>query len=607
DVISKDFSYESIFRYLKSGLLETKVETLDALENYVLAYGIRGLKTWQQKWEKPYPLWKGDPDAEHTKKMLDEMNLLKYGLLEPLIQFKKDLKKESSTVASITKAVFNWMRTLRLEEKMTEQEVFFEKQGNLLYQKEYAQIYKMIVDVLDQTVEILGDSAIVLKEYANLLQAGLEECEMGLVPPGLDQVVIGDLERTRLKEVKALFVVGFNEGKIPKKVSDANILTDYERQQLKALGIALAPDNKENIFKEQFSLYMGLLRVSKKLYLSYAKSDLQGKPMRPSLLFYTIKKMYPKINVLDLEEIYRNRLIVNRPKPTFQHLIGNQRSSNEIGEKDENVQAYRWFMAQEVWRPVVLALQEASKVSNHESALSPEMVEFLYGKELKNSVSRLETYARCPFAHFIDFGLHLRERLDYTVKMPDIGILFHRAIDLCSRKIDQRGFDWKTLEASVRDELVEQSVLEVVGEEQRGLFGGNARNAYLVKRLTRITKRAVWAISQQISKGEFKPTDYELSFDGSKNPLEALTIDFKDQKSMHLSGRIDRMDTYENEEALYLSVIDYKSGNQNFDLVALYYGLQLQLLVYLSAASELKKGPTTPKVTPAGVFYFHID
>ncbi|MBC7959127.1 MAG: exodeoxyribonuclease V subunit gamma, partial [Vallitaleaceae bacterium] len=463
DVISKDFSYESIFRYLKSGLLETKGKTLDALENYVLAYGIRGLKTWQQKWERPYPLWKGDPEAEHTKKMLDEMNRLKEGLLDPLIQFKKDLKKESPTVASTTKAVFNWMRTLRLEEKMTEQEVIFEKQGNLLYQKEYSQIYKMIVDVLDQTVEILGDSAIVLKEYANLLQAGLEECEMGLVPPGLDQVVIGDLERTRLKEVKALFVVGFNEGKIPKKVSDANILTDYERQQLKALGIALAPDNKENIFKEQFSLYMGLLRVSKKLYLSYAKSDLQGKPMRPSLLFYTIKKMYPKINVLDLEEIYRNRLIVNRPKPTFQHLIGNQRSANEIGEKDENVQAYRWFMAQEVWRPVVLALQETSKVSNHESALSPEMVEFLYGKELKNSVSRLETYARCPFAHFIDYGLHLRERLDYTVKMPDIGILFHRAIDLCSRKIDHRGFDWKTLEASVRDELVEQSVLEVVG------------------------------------------------------------------------------------------------------------------------------------------------
>lgn len=610
EVLSKDFSYDSVLRYLKTGLIGIEARDIDLMENYVLAYGIRGYKGWLSPWNKPYPQLRVDEHSDYAQDILNRMNAAKACFLEPLLQFRTECHQKECTVEIITRGIFGVMKSLNLEKKISDMALLFELEGNLIYQKEYTQIFKILVDVLDQLVEILGKQSMQLKEFIKLLEAGLEESEMGLVPPGLDQVVVGDLERTRLKEIKALFVIGFNEGKIPKVVEQGKIISDYERIQLKELGISLAPDNKENIFKEQLSLYMGLLRTRKLLYLSYSKSDFQGKPMRPSLLLLTIKKIFPNMKVLDIDDIYVNKCVVNRPAPTFEKLLTHILKMDLNDPYNHVSEVYKWFTKETSWLSHLQLIQRAICSENQEALLDAEMIKDLYGDELRNSVSRLEAFAKCPFAHFIDYGLHLNERLDYAIKMPDIGILFHRAIDLCSRKIEQRGLSWNTLAPIVRDGLVEESVSEVVGEEQRGIYKSSARNAYLVKRLTRITKRALWAISQQISRGEFRPMDYEIAFDASKNEIKALTIDFENQKSMRLSGRIDRVDAYEEEDALYLSVIDYKSGNQSFDLVALYYGLQLQLLVYLNAVTELKKNALNhhlEKVVPAGVFYFHID
>ncbi|PKM95506.1 MAG: helicase-exonuclease AddAB subunit AddB [Firmicutes bacterium HGW-Firmicutes-1] len=604
DIINKNFDYANMFRYIKTGFLNIDQEAMDRIENYVLAYGIRGQKAWITTWERPF--LGINKDSEYAKSIMDTINNVKDIIVIPLIKLKEAIHSKESTVETITKGVFQFMRSLDIENRINTLEANFEEEGQLLYQKEYAQIYRMVIEILDQTVEILGDQKMNTKTYSALFQAGLEECEMGLVPPGLDQVVVGDLERTRLKETKALFVIGFNEGKVPKTIDKPNIISDSERVQLKKLGIQLAPDNKENVFKEQFSIYMALSRVSEKLYLSYSKSDLQGKPMRPSLLFYSIKKMYPQMQIFDLDEIYMNRCIINKPKPTFYQMVDKLKSIESITDDTQLKQLYGWYYKKENWNDIIRYFEQALTDKNDELDLCPTAVEAIYGNELNNSVSRLEAFAKCPFSHFMDYGLRLQERLDYSIKMPDIGILFHKAIDKCSRKIEGRGLDWKGLKDEMRDALVEEAVSEVIDAESRGIFTSNSRNTYLVKRLTRVTKRALWAIANQIAKGEFRPIDYELGFDADK--LEALTIDFSNNKTMKLNGRVDRVDGYEEDDALYLTVVDYKSGNQNFDLVALYYGLQLQLFVYLNSVTSLKKAEDDHKrVIPAGVFYFHID
>lgn len=611
EVIYKDFSYDSIFRYIKSGLLDLDESIGDCLENYILAYGIKGHKAWEMEWTKPYPYL--EKDVDYSKSTLININEAKLKIIEPIVQLKQAFNIKDRTVLTMTKGLYKWLNTLNLENKMNLIAMRFEESGQLIYHKEYNQIYGMIMEILDQIVDILGDQKITVKKYAHLLQAGFEESEMGLVPPGLDQIVVGDLERTRLKETKALFVIGLNEGKIPKSMEKTNILSDVERVQLKAIGLHMAPDNKENIYKEQFAIYMALSRVSEKLYLSYAKLDLQGKSMRPSLLFYTIHKMYSRLKVTDIDKLYENRCIINKPKATFNDLVNKLKliSIDEIESNERIKSLYQWYYNQTDWQKIMIGFEKALEVNNEENNLCKEAVMDLYGNILKNSVSRLETFAKCPFAHFMDYGLKLKERLDYSIKMPDIGILFHKAIDICSKKIDQRKLSWQQLTDDIRNELVEEAVSEVIADEQRGLFTSSSRNIYLSKRLTRITKRALWAISKQISKGDFKPVDYELGFDGDRDGLNTLSIDFDNQYAMKLTGRVDRVDAFEEDDTVYLTVVDYKSGNQNFDLLALYYGLQLQLFVYLNSVSEMKgktlEGSMSKKVVPAGVFYFHID
>lgn len=611
EVIYKDFSYDSIFRYIKTGLLDIDESIVDQMENYVLAYGIKGHKAWEKEWVKPYPYI--EKDSGYVSSIIEDINNCRLKIIAPLMQLKDSISIKERNVLTVTKGLYQWLNALELENKINFQASEFEQKGQLIYQKEYNQIYKMVIEILDQIVDILGEQKITIKKYALLLQAGFEECEMGLVPPGLDQVVIGDLERTRLKETKALFVVGLNEGKIPKTMERTNILSDVERVQLKSMGLLLAPDNKENIYKEQFSIYMALTRVSEKLYLSYAKSDLQGKSMRPSLLFHTIHKMFRSLKVIEVDHLYQDRCIINKSKPTFSSMINKLNAMGvESIENNKDIKTlYQWYYNHTDWKDIITNFEKALYINNDENNLCHEAVEALYGKVLKNSVSRLETFARCPFAHFMDYGLQLRERLDYSIKMPDIGILFHKAIDICSKKIDQRGLSWHHLKEPIRNELVEEAVSEVIEEEKRGLFTSSSRNIYLTKRLTRITKRALWAISKQISKGDFKPVEYELGFDGNRDGLNALSIDFNDKYAMKLSGRVDRVDAFEDDNAMYLTVVDYKSGNQSFDMLALYYGLQLQLFIYLNSVSEMKEKAnnysTNKKVIPAGVFYFHID
>jgi ATP-dependent helicase/nuclease subunit B len=608
ETINRGFMYSSIFRYIKTGMLGIKREDIYLLENYVLAYGIRGENYWNEEWEKPYPLSNFSKDDKYLENLLERINGIREQIIVPLVALKQEIAKPGTTARSITKALYTFLETQQVQKMLEEKEKEFEKKGELLLQKRYGSLYKLVIEILDQMVDILGDDKISLKEYTTVLEAGFVECQMGLVPPGLDQVVVGDLERTRIRETKAMFVIGLNEGKIPKTSIKPGLITDKERLAIKACGIEVAPDNVANIYKEQFSIYMGIVRTSQRLYLSYANTDLDGKSMRPSILFYNVKKFYKTLQVINIDEIYHHRLVINRPKETFSNFINKIANHEDLEKTELAKEVYVWLNQQEGFNRKLAHLERAIDCHNTEKKLEEAITESLYGVELNNSVSRLETFSRCPFSHFVDYGLRLNERLEYEVKMPDIGILFHQAIDLVSKKIANRNLSWHSLDREMIDQLVDESVNEVVEREKRSLFTSSHRNIYLVKKIKRITKRAILAIKYQITKGEFKPTEYEYTFDGEKNPeAKALTINLDSKKTMKLKGRIDRLDTYEDEENLYLSVIDYKSGNKKIDMVSLYYGLQLQLFVYLNGANEMKQDKSPKNVVSVGAFYFHID
>ena len=602
-IIDKSFTYETIFRYLKTYLTKISIADIDMIENYVLAYGIKGKKQWENPFEYPYINTKDN--SEYQEEQLQRINTTRSRIIEPLLVFKSDIGNKKAKIKTITKALYNLISTLEIEQKLFDISEEFHDKDELLLEKEYKLIFQLVMELLDDTVDILGDEEVTLREYKVILESGLEQCEMGLVPPLLDQIVVGDLERSRLREIRALFIVGLNEGKIPKISVEPNILSDTDKEKLLDKGIEMSSSNKKRVFEEQFLIYAGLTKPSERLYLSYPRTDIDGKSIRPSILISRIKKIFTSLQVIDIENVNDNNIYLQ--KPTFRRMLSKLRDSCSDEFNDYWKDIYSWYYTNDKWKETLRSAVNGLYHVNKESNLSDELVTSIYTDTLVNSVSRLEEFSKCPFAHFLDYGLHVSERIVREISMPDIGILFHRSIDEFSKKLGQRELDWRDIKDEDRDRLVDETVLQVANKYCNNIFYSTGRNEYLIKRLTRITRRAIWALQYHIKKGEFKPTDYEVAFDPDKGDLDSLKINFDDEKTMKLKGRIDRVDTYETDDDIYVKVIDYKSGNKRFDIAALYYGLQLQLLVYLNAVTELEEKKNTKKIVPAGVFYYHID
>ncbi|ASM70331.1 helicase-exonuclease AddAB subunit AddB [Blautia hansenii] len=595
DMIVENFSYESIFRMLRCGLNDISTEEADRLENYVIAMGIRGFSRWQQEWVRSY---RGENPEECV-----QIDKIRASLVEKWEPFYKKMKTPDASVRTYTEALYQYITANKIQEKLKEFTRNFEAEGNLSLVKEYSQIYEIVMNLLDKLVEILGDKKVRIREFKEILEAGLSEAKVGIIPPTSDQVLVGDMERTRLKDIKIVFFVGVNEGKIPKEQQAGKLLSDLNREELKGSlkerGLSLAPTAKENLYTQKFYLYLNLTKPSERIYLSYSRLSSSGEAMSPSFLVAQIQKLFPdavrewdvplfaesKYGALDrLSEEMRKQ---DRTSPVFEELMS-------------------WFTSQKEYGELVNRLIDAAYYVNPQESISKGVAEALYGTELSNSASRLEQFAKCACSHFLSYGLMLRERVRYEFSMADMGTLLHNSLDLFARKVREQGKSWVDLEDEERDTLAEDCVTEVVEKSGETILLSSARNAYTINRVKRMVKRSVWALQKQLKQGEFYPALTEWAF-GEKDNIDSLNFDLESGQKLHLKGRIDRIDVCQDKENhLYVKVIDYKSGTTQLDLIKLYYGLQIQLALYLNAALELEKKRFPDKfVQPAGVFYYN--
>lgn len=595
DMIVENFSYESVFRMLRCGLNDISTEEADRLENYVIAMGIRGFSRWQQEWVRSY---RGENPEECV-----QIDRIRASLVEKWQPFYKKMKTPDASVRTYTEALYEYITANKIQEKLKEFTKNFEAEGNLSLVKEYSQIYEIVMNLLDKLVKILGDKKVRIREFKEILEAGLSEAKVGIIPPTSDQVLVGDMERTRLKDIKIVFFVGVNEGKIPKEQQAGKLLSDLNREELKGSlkdrGLSLAPTAKENLYTQKFYLYLNLTKPSERIYLSYSRLSSSGEAISPSFLVAQIQKLFPdamrecevplfaesKYGALDrLSEEMRKQ---DRTSPVFEELMS-------------------WFTSQKEYGELVNRLIDAAYYVNPQESISKGVAEALYGTELSNSASRLEQFAKCACSHFLSYGLMLRERVRYEFSMADMGTLLHNSLDLFARKVREQGKSWVDLEDEERDTLAEDCVTEVVEKSGETILLSSARNAYTINRVKRMVKRSVWALQKQLKQGEFYPALTEWAF-GEKDNIDSLNFDLESGQKLHLKGRIDRIDVCQDKENhLYVKVIDYKSGTTQLDLIKLYYGLQIQLVLYLNAALELEKKRFPDKfVQPAGVFYYN--
>lgn len=598
EIAEQDFSYESVFRYLRSGLSGMEPEEVDRLENYVLALGIRGAKKWEDRFLRSY---KGLTEEE-----LEEIDGYRARVAEDLLPFVKIQRKKAVDVRTRTTALYELIAKKGIQGRLAVFEERFKGENNQVLAKEYHQIYGILMDLLDKLVDLLGDEKLSIREYTELLEAGFSEARVGVIPPGVDQVLAGDMERTRLKDVKVLFFLGVNEGNVPKSGSRASLLSDMEREELRASGMELAPTVREQGYMQRFYLYLNLTKPSEELYLSCTLLDGGGKALRPSYLMNVMKRLFPELT-LQRETLEREDGLPRTEREGLRLLIEGLKEYREGRGNAQFYELYRWYAKQERYEEKLAQLLNGAFSAHQDTKLGKAVAHALYGTVLENSVTRLEQYAACAYAHFLMYGLKLSEREQYEFAPVDMGNIFHETLEAFSKKLDASDYTWKNLPKETAEEWVEECLASLTVDYGNTVLNSTARNHYMIRRMARILKRTVWALGEQIRKGLFTPENYEISFSGVSD-LESIHIELSPEEKLKLRGRIDRVDTCEDEKHVYVKVIDYKSGNTSFQLLSLYHGLQLQLVVYLNAAMELeKKAHSDKEVLPAGILYYQIQ
>lgn len=598
DLARQETYVPGIFRVLRTGLCGLTPEEVDLLENYVLAAGIKSHGRWMKNFE-----W--TPDG-FTQEDLEHCEAMRQQLMEPLETARKVLRSGKTTVREKTKELYQLGVTFQVQRQLTEYETLFEAQGRQDLQKEYAQVYQLVMDLFDKVVELLGEEELSLQEYTELLETGFEELKVGIIPPTMDRVQVGDIERTRLKDIRVLFFMGLNDGWVPKSGSGGGILSEMERETLHQSQVELAPTAREESYIQKFYLYQNLTKPSEKLYLSYCKGNAEGSSMRPSYVIRSIQRLFPELTVTD--EDYAAGLVERSvtPKTGLMLLADGLQNIREEYPSGEWMELYQWYRTSADWKKQTDDLVHAAFLRFEESGIGKAAAGKLYGEMLNNSVSRLEKFASCAFAHFLQYGLQLKERQEYEFHPVDMGTVTHRMIELFSRKVELEEGGWEGLTEETRNRIIDECVDQAAEEYGHQILHSSARNEFMIERLRRILRRTAWALQKQILAGQFRPAGYEVSFSQVAD-LEAVNIALSEEEKMRLRGKIDRIDVCEKDKEVYIKVIDYKSGNKAFDLVALYYGLQLQLVVYLNAAVEMEKRIHKEKeIVPAGIFYYHV-
>lgn len=615
DIVTKNWQYESMFKYLKSGLTEVSTDEIDKLENYVLGNGIRGKKWQEEKWDYlSNVIFRQSEISEEEQERLDEINSIKDKVREPLNRF-YEKSKGTKSLKEYATALYEFLESdLKVLDKIDEFINYFEENDLPKKAKEYSQVVDILVEVLEQIVDLLGDEQIDLQEFMKILNVGLSKYEMGLIPVALDQVTIGDITRIKSKGAKALYIVGFNDGVLPSNNSEEGILSDLDRLTLKEKGIELASDTKTKVFEEQFLVYTALTIAQDYLVLTYPLADFEGKSLRPSIIIHRIRKILPKLR----EESESFKLTSSKDKyfkvsaktPTFNELIKAVRDDFD----NKNIEDYwksvsKWFLEDEEGKKKSDIIFRGLNYSNLAEGISREKIRELYEDKsgrLNLSVSRLEKYSECPFGYYVQYGLKAKDRKIYELTAPDLGSFMHEILDEFTEEVKNRKIKWSDLKQEQCREIIEELVNREIKDNEKSILNSSKRYSYFTDRFKRILTKSVTIISEHMRRSEFEVFKNEFSF-GDYKDSNPIKLKLPSGEDVFLKGRIDRIDSLDLDGNTYLRIIDYKSGNKKFNLNKFYNGLQIQLLVYLDALIKNSREIVKNQAYPGAIFYFKLD
>ncbi|RYL95629.1 helicase-exonuclease AddAB subunit AddB [Sporolactobacillus sp. THM7-4] len=622
EAIRQNWRYEPVFRCIKTDLLlpvDSKVpdqrEAMDELENYVIAYGIRG-KKWTDNEPWIYRTYRG-LDENHANPSKDELNAQRRinkqrrMVAAPLASFEKNLKSAASVREKCT-AVYQFLIDCFVPEKLERLTAQAEDRERLKEAKEHGQVWQSVLDMLDQCVEGAGDEDVSLDLFSKIIDSGLDSLEFAMVPPAMDQVLAGSLDRMRSSKLRAVFILGMNEGVIPANPREQGLFSDDDRDLLETRGMHVAENGDGQMAGENELIYRAFSLPKEKLFLSCPLASEDGEALTPSPLINRLQRMFPDLSVRlspseprtlnDTSQLG----FINGPRKTMGYLASQIRDWKK-GYKIAGLwwDVYNWFTVHTEWKGISRKVME-SLFSQNEARLSPETAHILYGETIQASVSRMEMFSACPFSQFAAYGLNLREREVFQLAAPDIGQLFHMAMKRMTEKITIHHRVWSDLSPSECDHLAQETVNELAPRLQRQILTSSNRYHYLQHKLEQVVARVAQVMRLHAKASGFSPISLELPFGRGKS-LPPLSFSLPNGHKMEIVGRIDRVDQAVDERnRLLLRIVDYKSSDMDLDLTKVYYGLALQMLTYLDVIITYARDWLGSPAEPAGVLYFHV-
>lgn len=597
DIIKNGWNYQSVFRFVKTELLPFEQTQLDILENYVLQYGIRGSAWYQEK------DWQYGNETEEGFAML---NTLRRQIAKPLRAFQETVKEPQTADVFIT-ALYQLLDAFDVPQKLEALCLEAMEHSFLEAAQVHKQIWDKVIQIFDQMSRILQDTPLTADEFAVILHSAFDNLDLGLLPNSLDQVLIGSLSHSRSRGLKAVFILGLNEGIFPAKGSQDGFFTDFEKQALRDMGLEVSPDSTEQLYDEQFLVYLALSRASEYLSLSYSLSDEEGKALRPSGIVDRMKRLYPALKEQPVQWPPNDDCNL---LPYFCHpgkamgLLGHHLSRPETAEQQEIwAGLYNWFLRNKtpLFEAVRYSLTHEEQFENR-SLMSSQ----IYGTPLHVSVSSLEKYRQCPYSYFLRYGLRLKERMLYKMEAVDTGSFYHAAIEAFSRYLLDNHISWQALNAEKVRAIMNMIVEKLAPAMQNEILMSTGRYRYLRHRLQKTLERSALYLMEHGQKGDFVPVALEAGFGTADSLLPRWDITLEDGSRLTLEGRIDRIEQAKKGNTSYLRVVDFKSGTQGLSLTDIYYGLKIQLLTYLEAAMQYYEQllPEGEILLPAGVLYY---
>ena len=506
---------------------------------------------------------------------------LRKQIVNPLLDLKKELDKEK-TAKKISEKIYKYLLENNIQEKINNKINKLIKIDENKIAEEYASSINILIDVLDEMVSFFQNEKMTYDEYKEILKIGLKNKELGKIPQYIDQVILGDVDRTRSHKVKVVFIIGINDGVFPSINKNEGFLNDKDREILKSNNLEIAKGTLDSLYEDQFNIYKALTMAEERLYLSYTSSNKEGAALRPSVIISKIKKIFPKLK--EESDIINKKSAITNQKGTYEELLKNIRKFKN-GEKIDDIwiDIYNWYNKSEYWKNKLNNDLKGLKYSNKAEKINEKNIKKLYGETLKTSISKLEQYRRCPFSFHLKYGLKIKEQEEYKLNAIDTGSFMHDILDTFFERVENTSL--------IADEDIKKIVEEIISEklklEKNYIFTSSPKFIILTNRLKKTITESIKYIVYQIKLSDFKVVGHEVEFTKKIDNIEII-------------GKIDRLDIGQNEEGEFIRIIDYKSSEKNIDLNQMMAGTQIQLLTYIDAISQEQNKE------PAGVLYYNL-